>query len=62
MNTSFTSIMGCPPNRGNLNPRQIRRAIDDFIEVYNPEAAAFEWRKDSVHQVQPKHRYAEIRK
>jgi transposase len=34
------------------HPRQIRQAIDDYIEVYNPEAAPFEWRKDSVHQVE----------
>lgn len=43
------------------HPRQIRQAIDDFIEVYNPEAAPFEWTKDSVHQVPFKKRYAEIR-
>ena len=32
------------------HPRQICQAIDAFIEVYNPEAAPFEWRKESVHQ------------
>lgn len=42
------------------HPRQIRQAIDDFIEVYNPEAAPFEWTKDSVHQVPLKDRYAEL--
>jgi len=44
-----------------IHPRQIRQAIDDFIEVYNPEAAPFEWTKDSVHQVPFKDRYADIR-
>ena len=34
-----------------IHPRQMRQAIDDFIEAYNPEAATFEWTKDSVHQV-----------
>lgn len=41
--------------------RQIRQAIDEFIEAYNPEAAPFEWKKDSVHQVPFKDRYAKIR-
>ena len=39
---------------------QIRHAINDFIEVYNPEAAPFEWTKDSVHQVHLKKRYADL--
>jgi len=43
------------------HPRQIRQAIDSFIEVYNPEAPPFEWKKDSVHQVPFKGRYAYIR-
>jgi len=44
------------------HPRQIRQAIDEFIEVYNPDAAPFEWTKDSVHQVEFKQRYADLRK
>lgn len=31
--------------------RQICGAIDDYIEVYNPDASPSEWTKDSVHQV-----------
>ena len=42
------------------HPRQIRQAIDAFIEVYNPEAAPFEWRKESVHQVPFKQHYADL--
>ncbi len=42
------------------HPRQIRDAIDTFIDVYNPEAAPFEWRKDSVHQVRLKKHYADL--
>ncbi|MCZ6856579.1 MAG: hypothetical protein ACE10G_08975 [Gemmatimonadales bacterium] len=37
--------------------RQICQATD-FIEVYNPEAALFEWRNKSVHQVPLKQQYA----
>jgi transposase len=43
------------------HPRQIRGAINDYIEVYNPEATPFEWTKDSVHQVSLKNHYAELR-
>lgn len=42
------------------HPFQIRRAINDFIEVYNQDAAPFEWKKESVHQVPLKKRYAEL--
>ena len=42
------------------HPRQIRDAINDFIEAYNPDAAPFEWTKDSVHQVRLKKRYADL--
>jgi len=44
------------------DPRQVRQAIDDFIELYNPDAAPFEWRKDSVHQVGLKEYYADLYK
>ena len=43
------------------HPRQIRTAINDFIHAYNPEAAPFEWTKDSVHQVDFKDHYAHLR-
>lgn len=32
------------------SPRQLRKAIDDFIRSYNATAAPFEWRKRKVHQ------------
>jgi len=44
------------------HPRQIRHAIDAFINVYNPQAAPFEWRKESVHQVELKKHYADLSK
>jgi transposase len=31
------------------SPKQLRQAIDDFIDVYNEKAAPFEWRKTEVH-------------
>lgn len=31
------------------SPKQLRQAIDDFIDVYNETAAPFEWRKTKVH-------------
>lgn len=31
------------------SPKQLRQAIDDFIDVYNETAAPFEWRKTEVH-------------
>lgn len=42
------------------DPKQIRTAIDEFIDVYNPKAAPFEWRKESVHQVPLKQHYADL--
>lgn len=42
------------------HPRQIRQAINAFIDAYNPEAAPFEWTKDSVHQVSSTERYADL--
>lgn len=31
------------------SPQQVRQAIDDFVEVYNKNAAPFEWRKRKVY-------------
>lgn len=42
------------------SPREVRQAIDDFIDVYHPDAAPFQWRKDSVHQVGLKEHYADL--
>lgn len=40
------------------SPRQLRRAIDDFVEAHNAKAAPFEWTKAVVHPTAPKQRYA----
>lgn len=47
--------------RSFTSPRQVRTAIDAFVEAYNPEAAPFESRKETVHCVAFKHRYADLR-
>ena len=43
------------------SPQQLRQAIDDFISSYNQTAVPFHWTKATVHQVQPKHSYADLR-
>lgn len=42
------------------SPRQVRQAIDSFIQAYNPSAAPFEWRKQSVHAIPLKPLYADL--
>lgn len=42
------------------SPRQLRQAIDDFVEVYNPKAAPFEWKKAVVFPSGPKRKYSEL--
>ena len=42
------------------SPRQVREAIDDFVEAYNPNAAPFEWTKKKVHPVPLKNNYVEL--
>jgi transposase len=44
------------------SPRQLREAIDAFIRTYNQGAAPFEWTKQNVRSVHPKHNYADLRK
>jgi transposase len=44
------------------SPQQLRQAIDDFIRSYNEDAVPFHWTKATVHQVQPQHSYADLRK
>ncbi len=44
------------------SPQQLREGIDRFVAAYNKEAAPFEWRKTTVHQVGLKKRYADLRK
>lgn len=47
-NASFTS------------PQQVRKAIDDFVEVYNKKAAPFEWTKRKVYPKKLKRYYANL--
>jgi transposase len=42
------------------SPQQVRNAIDQFIAVYNKQAAPFEWRKRVVHSVKPKQYYSDL--
>lgn len=36
-------------------------AVNDQIEIYNPQATPFEWTEESVHRVGLQHRYADLR-
>ncbi len=36
------------------SPRQVRQAIDRFIEAYNPTAEPFEWKAAEIHPTAPK--------
>jgi transposase len=40
--------------------QELRRAMDCFIESYNPRAVPFEWKKEKVHSVHPKRYYADL--
>ena len=42
-------------------PQQVRNAIDQFIAVYNKQAAPFEWMKALVHSVALKKYYSNLR-
>lgn len=42
------------------SPRQVRQAIDRFLEVHNRNAAPFEWRKREVYAKSLKNSYAEL--
>jgi len=42
------------------SPKQIREAIDKFIEVYNPQAAPFQWTKRYVYPKGLKINYADL--
>jgi transposase len=46
--------------RSFTTPRQVRIAIDRFIEAYNENAHPFQWTKEVVHPTTPKKRYADI--
>jgi transposase len=42
------------------SPRELRKAIDQFVTVYNQTASPFEWRKAVVHPTTPKRYYANL--
>ena len=43
------------------SPAQLRRAIDDFVQVYNQKAAPFEWKKAVVFPSWPVPKYSNLR-
>jgi len=43
------------------SPRQLRQAIDDFVAVYNQNAAPFEWKKAVVFPSRPTSKYSNLR-
>ena len=42
------------------SPRQLREAIDAFVQSYNQNATPFEWTKAVVHPTGPKHLYSDL--
>jgi transposase len=42
------------------NPRQLRDAIDRFVQAYNPDAGPFEWKKAVVHAKSLSNTYANL--
>jgi transposase len=42
------------------SPEQLRQAIDDFVKVYNEQAAPFEWKKAVVFSSGPKNKYSDL--
>ena len=42
------------------SPRQVRQAIDRFVEAYSKRAAPFEWRKATIHPRTLKRSYADL--
>jgi transposase len=42
------------------SPRQLREAIDAFVQVYNENAAPFEWSKAVVHPTGPRSLYSNL--
>ncbi len=43
-----------------ISSQQVRRAIDDFVEAYNKNAAPFEWTKRNVYRKAIKKYYSEL--
>ena len=56
------SIMSRATLRGAsfTSPRQLREAIDAFVQVYNENAAPFEWSKAVVHPTGPQRLYSDL--
>ena len=56
------SILSRQAQRGAsfTSPLQLRRAIDDFVAVYNEAAAPFEWKKAVVFPSRPKPKYSDL--
>jgi transposase len=56
------SILSRPALRGArfTSSRQLRQAIDDFVAVYNPKAAPFEWKKAVVFSSRPASKYSHL--
>lgn len=44
-----------------ISVKQLRKAITDFIDSYNKDAAPFEWKKTKVKAIPPRKSYAELR-
>ena len=44
------------------SPKQVRDAIDAFIQAYNPKAASFEWKKKEIRQQGYKPYYSNLRR
>lgn len=42
------------------SPKQLRQAIDDFVSVYNENAAPFEWKKAVVFASAPQRKYSNL--
>ena len=42
------------------SPKQLRQAIDAFVEVYNEKAAPFAWKKAVVFPSGPKTKYSDL--
>jgi len=57
----FSILTEATLRRGSFtSPREVRTAIDQFVNSYNRDAAPFEWRKRVVHPVTPKKRYSDL--
>jgi len=56
------SILTCRVLRNGsfTSPRQVREAIDRFLDAYNQDAAPYEWTKQAVHSVPLNKKYADL--